>query len=74
MIKQTNNMKQLNKEEFQAFIDKVLPKASKSQQEVALKSLIRQANRESRLDAIRDPLSRIPMAWPYLVIKKNPLL
>jgi len=55
-------LKQLNKEEFQAFIDKVLPKASKSQQEVALKSLIRQANRESRLDAIRDPLSRIPMA------------
>ena len=53
-------MKKLNRKEFQAFIDEVLPKAS--QQEVALKSLIRQANKESRLEAIRDPLSRIPMA------------
>lgn len=53
-------MKQLNKEEFQAFVDRILPKASESQVNVALKSLIRQANKESRLEAIKDPLSRIP--------------
>lgn len=55
-------MKQMNKKEFKEFTDKLFPVMSPVQQRKALSQLIKQANEDSRKQAINDPLSRIAMA------------
>ena len=55
-------MKQLSKKEFEAFCNKVLPVATPQQMKAGLKQLAKQANEESRKQAILDPLSKIPRA------------
>ena len=55
-------MKQMNKKEFKEFTDKLFPVMSPKQQKQALNQLIKQADEESRKQAILDPLSRIPRA------------
>lgn len=48
--------------EMEAFLDKVLPKASPQQMRRGLRQIIKQADKEYRELALRDPLSRIPCA------------
>lgn len=55
-------MKQMNKKEFKEFTDKLFPVMSPKQQKQALHQLVKQANEDSRKQAILDPLSRIPRA------------
>jgi hypothetical protein len=57
-----NSMKQMNKKEFKEFADKLFPVMSPKQQKQVLHQLIKQANEDSRKQAILDPLSRIPRA------------
>lgn len=55
-------MKQMNKKEFKEFTDKLFPVMSPTQQRKALNQLVKQANEDSRKQALLDPLSRIPRA------------
>jgi hypothetical protein len=55
-------MKKMTKSEFKEFTDKLFPVMSPAQQKKALHQLIKQANEDSRKQAILDPLSRIPRA------------
>jgi hypothetical protein len=54
----TDNMKQ----ETKAFLDSLLPTMTPTQQKKMLHQLVKQANEDSRKQAILDPLSRIPRA------------
>lgn len=45
-----------------ALLDSFLPKMNKEQQKKMLRQLVKQANEDSRKQAISDPLSRIAMA------------
>ena len=54
----TNNMKP----ETKALLDSFLPKMTPTQQKQMLHQLVKQANEDSRKQAILDPLSRIPRA------------
>jgi hypothetical protein len=56
--KQTSNMKQ----ETKAFLDSLLPTMTPTQQKKMLHQLVKEANEDSRKQAILDPLSRIAMA------------
>lgn len=55
-------MKKMTQSEFKKFTDKLFPVMSPTQQRKALSQLIKQANADSRRQAILDPLSRIAMA------------
>ena len=55
-------MKEMTQSEFKKFTDKLFPVMSPAQQRKALSQLIKQANEDSRKQAILDPLSRIPRA------------
>jgi len=55
-------MKQMNKKEFKEFTDKLFPVMSPKQQKQALHQLIKQANEDSRKQALLDPISRVPRA------------
>lgn len=43
-------------------LDSFLPKMNKEQQRKMLRQLVKQANEDSRKQALLDPLSRIPRA------------
>lgn len=45
-----------------ALLDSFLPKMNKEQQKKMLQQLIKEANEDSRREALRDPLARIPQA------------
>ena len=45
-----------------ALLDSFLPKMNKEQQKKILRQLVKEANEDSRKQAILDPLSRIPKA------------
>ena len=57
--KQTNNNM---KPETKALLDSFLPKMTPTQQKQMLQQLVKQANEDSRKQAISDPLSRVPRA------------
>ena len=61
-INKQNNMKKMTKSEFKEFTDKLFPVMSPAQQRKALNQLVKQANEDSRKQALLDPLSRIPRA------------
>lgn len=51
-------MKQKTKE----LLDSFLPKMTPTQQKEMLRQLVKQANEDSKREALRDPLARIPQA------------
>lgn len=44
------------------WIEKCLPSMTPQQQKKMLQQLVKQANEDSRREALRDPLARIPQA------------
>ena len=50
------------KQETKAFLDSLLPTMTPTQQKKMLRQLVKEANEDSRKQAILDPLSRIPRA------------
>ena len=50
------------KPETKTLLDSFLPRMTPSQQKEMLRQLVKQANEDSRREAILDPLSRIPRA------------
>ena len=50
------------KPETKALLDSFLPKMTPSEQKQMLHQLVKEANEDSRKQAISDPLSRIAMA------------
>mgnify|MGYP006935958907 FL=1 len=53
----------MRKRDIKGLIDRILPSCpSEAALKTAIRGLVREANRQSRLDAQRDPLSKIPMA------------
>ncbi len=50
------------KEETKKLLDSFFPKMSPTEQKKCLTQLVKQANEESRKQALEDPLSRIPRA------------
>ena len=51
----------MDKKTFE-LLDSFLPRMSKEQQKKMLRQLVKEANEDSRKQAILDPLSRIPRA------------
>jgi len=50
------------KKSTKEFLDSLLPVMSPSEQKKCLQQLVKQANEDSRKQALLDPLSRIPVA------------
>ena len=50
------------KPETKALLDSFLPKMTPTQQKQMLQQLVKEANEDSRKQAILDPLSRVPRA------------
>lgn len=50
------------KPETKALLDSFLPKMTPSEQKQMLRQLVKQANEDSRREALQDPLARIPQA------------
>ena len=50
------------KQETKAFLDSLLPTMTPTQQKKMLHQLVKEANEDSRKQAILDPLNRIPRA------------
>lgn len=50
------------KPETKVLLDSFLPKMTPTQQKQMLQQLVKQANEDSRREALRDPLARIPRA------------
>lgn len=53
----------MRKRDIQGLVDRILPQCpSQAALQSAIRGLVREANRQSRLDAQRDLLSKIPQA------------
>lgn len=50
------------KPETKVLLDSFLPRMNKKEQKEMLHQLVKQANEDSRKEAILDPISRIPIA------------